>query len=95
METSIKMSSLLIWIREQMTKFLERIEKQIFSPSTPLETIAVCVEAIRGQCETLRESGQIDLLFLVDGHLRRNIERTVNWRESKLFLHVSHDRIFF
>ena len=73
----MKMSSLLIWIREQIGKFLDRIEKQIFSPSTPLETISVCVEAIRGQCETLRESGQIDLLYLVDAHLRRNVERTV------------------
>ena len=71
-----KMSSLLVWVREEMTRFLDRIEKQIFSSSTPLETISICVEAIREQCAALRHSG-LDLLFLVDGHLRRNIERTV------------------
>ena len=60
-----------------MIKFLERIDKQIFSPSTPLETIAVCVESLRTQANhTLRHSG-IDLLFLVDAHLRRNVERTI------------------
>lgn len=72
-----KMSSLLVWVRDQMTKFLDRIEKQIFSPSTPLETISICVEGIREQCSGLRHSG-LDLLFLVDSHLRRNIERTVS-----------------
>ena len=72
-----KMSSLLVWIRDQMSLFLDRIEKQIFSPSTPLETISICVKAIRDQCEALRGSG-LDLLFLVDAHLRRNIERTVS-----------------
>ena len=72
-----KMSSLLVWVRDQMTRFLDRIEKQIFSPSTPLETISICVEAIREQCFDLRHSG-LDLLFLVDAHLRRNIERTVS-----------------
>ena len=71
-----KMSSLLVWVREEMTSFLDRIEKQIFSSSTPLETISVCVEAIREQCAALRHSG-LDLLFLVDGHLRRRIENTV------------------
>ena len=73
-DEEFKMSSLLVWIRDQMIKFLDRIEKQIFSPSTPLETISICVEAIREQCAALRHS---DLLFLVDAHLRRNIERTV------------------
>ena len=71
-----KMSSLLVWVREEMTRFLDRIEKQVFSASTPLETISICVEAIREQCAALRHSG-LDLLFLVDGHLRRNVERTV------------------
>ena len=79
-----KMSSLLVWIRDQMIKFLDRIEKQIFSPSTPLETISICVAAIREQCEALRHSG-LDLLFLVDAHLRRNIERTVNKNLIKSF----------
>lgn len=74
---AMKMSALLVWIRGQMIKFLERIDKQIFSPSTPLETIAVCVESLRTQANhTLRHSG-IDLLFLVDAHLRRNVERTI------------------
>jgi len=71
-----KMSSLLVWVREEMTRFLDRIEKQVFSASTPLETISICVEAIREQCAALRHSG-LDLLFLVDGHLRRNVERTI------------------
>ena len=35
------MSSLMVWVRDQLSRFLDRIEKQIFSPSTPLETIAV------------------------------------------------------
>ena len=71
------MSSLLVWIRGQMIRFLERIDKQIFSPSTPLETISICVESLRSQANnTLRHSG-IDLLFLVDAHLRRNVERTI------------------
>ena len=75
--STTKMSSLLVWIREQMIRFLERIDKQIFSPSTPLETISVCVESLRSQANnTLRHSG-IDLLFLVDAHLRRNVERTI------------------
>ena len=59
------------------SRFLDRIEKQIFSSSTPLETIAVCVEGIRKQCGSLRDAG-LDLLFLVDSHLRRNVERTVS-----------------
>ena len=72
-----KMSSLLVWIRGQMIRFLERIDKQIFSSSTPLETISICVESLRSQANnTLRHSG-IDLLFLVDAHLRRNVERTI------------------
>jgi hypothetical protein len=75
-EDEFKMSSLLVWIHDQMSKFFERIEKQIFSPSTPLETIAVCVEVIRKQCANLSDSG-LDLLFLVDAQLRRNVERTV------------------
>jgi hypothetical protein len=75
-EDEFKMSSLLVWIHDQMSKFFERIEKQIFSPSTPLETIAVCVEVIRKQCANLSDSG-LDLLFLVDAQLRRNVERTI------------------
>ena len=74
------MSSLMVWVRDQLSRFLDRIEKQIFSPSTPLETIAVSVEGIRKQCGSLRDAG-LDLLFLVDSHLRRNVERTV----SRLF----------
>ena len=72
------MSSLMVWVRDQLSRFLDRIEKQIFSPSTPLETIAVSVEGIRKQCGSLRDAG-LDLLFLVDSHLRRNVERTVSF----------------
>ncbi len=72
----VKMSSLLVWVQEQMIGFIERIERQIFSPSTPLETIAVCIEVIRNQCTSLNSSG-LDLLFLLDSQLRGNVERTV------------------
>ena len=36
------------------------------------------MEGIRKQCGSLRDAG-LDLLFLVDSHLRRNVERTVSF----------------
>ena len=78
----------MVWVRDQLSRFLDRIEKQIFSPSTPLETIAVSVEGIRKQCGSLRDAG-LDLLFLVDSHLRRNVERTV----SRLFFSTMHSAL--
>lgn len=83
-QEDFKMSSLLVWVRDQQAKFLERVEKQIFSPSTPLEVISVCVEVIRKQCSNLREAG-LDLLFLVDSHLRRNVERTVSRHNNAIY----------
>ena len=82
------MSSLMVWVRDQLSRFLDRIEKQIFSPSTPLETIAVSVEGIRKQCGSLRDAG-LDLLFLVDSHLRRNVERTVSFITIITFFFVA------
>lgn len=71
-----KMSSLLVWIHDHMDNFYERIEKQIFSPATPLETIAVCVELIRKQCAKLSDSG-LDVSFLLDSQFRRHVDRTI------------------
>lgn len=73
-----KYSSFLIWVEEELDKFCsERVEKQIFSPSTPLETIATCIELVRGQASKLKDKG-LDVVYIFDAKFRRNVERCVS-----------------
>ncbi len=51
---------------------------QIFSPSTPLETISTCVGFVRDQSSKLQDLG-IDVTYLIDSRFRRNVERTVSY----------------
>ena len=78
-----KLSSFMSWVETEVNGFAEKIEKQVFSPSTPLDIIAACVGHIREQAEALQRKG-LDLTFLVDALFRRNIERTVSWCKSRL-----------
>ena len=72
-----KAASLLTWVEEELERFCnDRIDKQVFSPSTPLETIATCMEFVRIQAIKLKESG-LDVVHLFDAKFRRNIERSI------------------
>ena len=71
-----KTSSFLTWLDEEVTHFADRVEKQIFSPSTPLEIIANCIGFVREQAIKTQESG-LDLTYMLDAKFRRNVERTV------------------
>lgn len=74
---SKKAASLLTWVEEELERFCnDRIDKQVFSPSTPLETIATCMEFVRIQATKLKESG-LDIVHLFDAKFRRNIERSI------------------
>ena len=74
---SKKAASLLTWVEEELERFCnDRIDKQVFSPSTPLETIATCMEYVRIQAMKLKESG-LDVVHLFDAKFRRNIERSI------------------
>ena len=79
-----KLSALLTWLDDETDKFCERVEKAIFSPSTPLETIAASVAAVRAQSVALRDSTGLDITFLVDSRFRRNVERTVSYYAFKI-----------
>ena len=59
-----------------MSAFADRVERQIFSPSTPLEIIASCLGFVREQAVKTQEQG-LDLTYMLDNRFRRNIERTV------------------
>lgn len=78
-----KTSAFLTWLDEEIDRFCEKIEKQIFSPSTPLEVIATCVNCIRDKSIHLQESG-LDITYLVDSRFRGNVEKTVS-----SFCHIS------
>lgn len=74
---SKKTASLLTWVEEELERFCnDRIDKQVFSPSTPLETIATCMEFVRIQAKKLKEAG-LDVVHLFDAKFRRNIERSI------------------
>ena len=70
--------ALLTWMDEEVDRFCLRVEKQLFSPSTPLEIISASVSAVREGALALGADG-VDLAFLVDDRFRRNVERTVSW----------------
>ena len=56
------------------------MERQIFSPSTPLEIIAGCLGFVREQAVKTQEQG-LDITYMLDNRFRRNIERTVSGEE--------------
>ena len=60
----------------KVSAFADRVERQIFSPSTPLEIIASCLGFVREQAVKTQEQG-LDLTYMLDNRFRRNIERTV------------------
>ncbi len=51
----------------------------MFTPSTPLETIAVCVQFVRHQSVKMRDDANLDVVYLIDSRFRRNVERTVSY----------------
>ena len=63
-----------------MSAFADRVERQIFSPSTPLEIIAGCLGFVREQAVKTQEQG-LDITYMLDNRFRRNIERTVSSAE--------------
>ena len=74
---SKKAASFLTWIEDELDRFCnDRIDKQVFSPSTPLETIATCMEFVRVQSLKLKDAG-LDVVHLFDAKFRRNIERSI------------------
>ena len=74
---SKKAASFLAWVEDNLERFCnDRIEKQVFSSSTPLETIAACMEFVRIQALKLKEAG-LDVVHLFDAKFRRHIERTI------------------
>jgi hypothetical protein len=77
-----KTSCFLTWLDEEVTHFADRVEKQIFSPSTPLEIIANCLGFVREQAIKTQESG-LDLTYMLDAKFRGNIERTVGSKREK------------
>ena len=62
----------------QVSSFADRVERQIFSPSTPLEIIANCLGFVREQAVKTQEQHGLDLTYMLDSRFRRNIERTVS-----------------
>ena len=81
----------ITWLDGELDSFCERIQKQIFSPSTPLEIISSCLAFVRDQCVKMREAG-LDVTYLIDSRFRRNIERTVRLERARIlkFKHVTH-----
>ena len=77
--TGTKAASFLVWVEEELKKFCtDRIERQVFtSASTPLETVATCVEVVRGQTIKLRDSAGLDVVYIFDNKFRRNVERCI------------------
>ena len=69
--------ALLSWVDQEMERFCARVQRQVFSPSTPLEIIASSVAAVREGGLELREDG-LDVTFLIDDRFRGNVERTVS-----------------
>ena len=63
--------------RPKVSAFADRVERQIFSPSTPLEIIAGCLGFVREQAVKTQEQG-LDITYMLDNRFRRNIERTVS-----------------
>ena len=62
---------------------------QVFTPSTPLETISVCVQFVRHQSVKMRDEANLDVVYLIDSRFRRNVERTVS---RHFFGGVRHNR---
>ena len=77
-------SAFLTWLDEEVDMFCDRVERQIFSPSTPLDVIAAGVSFVRDQSVRMREKGGLDVTYLVDSRFRRNVERVV--RTVAIFL---------
>eukprot|EP00096_Caligus_rogercresseyi_P015340 TRINITY_DN7788_c0_g1_i1.p1 TRINITY_DN7788_c0_g1~~TRINITY_DN7788_c0_g1_i1.p1 ORF type:complete len:751 (-),score=187.76 TRINITY_DN7788_c0_g1_i1:627-2591(-) len=75
-ESTPKTSSLIVWMDTEVESFCVRIDRLIFAPQTPLETVADCVKFVRDQSAKLQEEG-LDVTFLIDGRIRQNIERTI------------------
>jgi hypothetical protein len=65
---------------------------QMFTPSTPLETIAVCVQFVRHQSVKMRDDANLDVVYLIDSRFRRNVERTVSYISFLLGLGYSVNR---
>jgi len=80
-----KAASFLVWVEEELTKFCsDRIERQVFSSSsTPLETVATCIEIVRTQTLKLRDSAGLDVVYIFDNKFRRNVERCIHEARDK------------
>jgi len=71
-------TSLLAWLDGEVTQFGKRVERHVFSPSTPLDVVASSVTATRGQyAARLAKEDGVDVAHLIDGVLRCSLERTV------------------
>ncbi|XP_040577089.1 exocyst complex component 8 isoform X2 [Lepeophtheirus salmonis] len=75
-ESYAKTSSLIVWMDTEVEQFCSKIDRLIFAPQTPLETVADCVKFLRDQAANIQNEG-LDVTFLIDGRIRQNVERTI------------------
>jgi len=66
---------------------------KMFTPSTPLESIASCVQFVRIESLKLRDELGLDVVHLIDSRFRGNVERTVSFKKNVWF-EKSSDKLF-
>jgi len=75
-------ASFLMWLEEETEWFADIVEKHIFSSQSPLSVVSGCICYLRGQAEKLLPPG-LNILFMLDGRFRSNIEKTIMEQRDK------------
>ncbi|XP_026465059.1 exocyst complex component 8 [Ctenocephalides felis] len=73
-------SAFVVWTGVELGVFISHLVKHWMSPGTPLQDIAVCVDAVRKPCSQLTELG-LDLGYRLEGLLRIPVEKALqDWK---------------
>lgn len=76
-------SAFVIWARCELLRFVQIFSRHVFTMQVALSTVAECVSMVRVRCQQLCEIG-LDLVFVLDGVVRTDVENMVIESKNKL-----------
>ncbi|XP_065199865.1 exocyst complex component 8 [Planococcus citri] len=76
-------SSFIVWCTKEVSNFVSRLVRQVFFPQVSLAILHKCVEHLKFYSKQLSDDG-IDVIYLIDGHLRTPLTRILLETRNKL-----------
>lgn len=84
------LSSLVVWARKQLVRFLKTFKQHVFnSSSVPPNIAAECFSIIRNQCVKLSKMTGLDLMFLLEYDLLNGLKKIILEYEKKMLEGIS------